>query len=145
VYGPRTFFEAGGGLGGGLVSTAGDYARFGQMLLNGGELDGVRIVSRKTVEYMTSDHSEGIKITMPQWESGYGWGLGVVVRTEDKGLPALHSDGSYFWFGYAGTQWIADPDENLQILCFTNFIPGFPQLERSYWLDCERIVYQALE
>src|SRR5262249_54484676 len=86
VTGQRTFFAAGGDEGG-LLSTAGDYARFGQMLLNGGELEGVRILGRKTVEYMTADHSEGMII--PTRGPGFGWGIGVVGHHSNAGLPVM--------------------------------------------------------
>src|SRR5438552_9994819 len=69
VRGPKTFFGAGGDAGG-LLSTAGDYARFGQMLLNGGELDGVRILGRQTVELMTSYHPAGMQL--PGRGPGFG-------------------------------------------------------------------------
>jgi len=140
VRGDVTFFEAGGGIGGGVVSTAGDYSRFGQMLLNGGELEGVRLLGRKTVEYMTADHSEGMSITLPG--PGYGWGMGVAVRHGRDGVPALPSTGSYTWNGYAGTHWLADPVEDLQIICFTQVTTT--SQDRPYWADCERIVYQSL-
>ena len=138
--GPVSFFEGGGGIGGGVVSTAGDYARFGQMLLNGGELEGVRLLGRKTVQFMTSDHTQDIPVTVPG--PGYGWGMGVAVRNDKNAPPALHSKGSYSWNGYGGTHWIADPVEDLQIICFTQFTSSY--MERPYWQDCERIVYQAL-
>ena len=142
LSGTGTLFEAGGALGGGLASTAYDYARFGQMMLNGGELDGVRLVGRRTVEYMTSDHSEGQPVSLPG--PGYGWGLGVAVRHGRDGVPAMHSKGSYFWEGYAGTHWIADPVEDLQIICFTNRIGGRSPDEVAFWPECERVVYQSL-
>jgi CubicO group peptidase (beta-lactamase class C family) len=141
VTGPRTFFGAGGDQGG-VLGTIGDYARFGQMLLNGGELDGIRIVGRKTVEYMTSDHSEGM--ILPARGPGFGWGLGVVVRHGKGGLPVLRSTGSYGWAGAAGTQYLADPTEGLLLVCFTQIMGKQMMPGCTYWEEFERIVYQSL-
>ena len=93
----------------GLVSTAADYLRFAQMLLNGGELEGVRILSRKTVEYMTSDHLGAIRGPGP----GYGFGLGFAVR-HANGLSSTNgSAGDYNWAGLGGTYFWVDPKERL--------------------------------
>jgi CubicO group peptidase (beta-lactamase class C family) len=110
-------FEAGGQ---GLTSTVRDYARFLQMMLNGGELDGVRILGRKTVELMTMDHI-GDRIDhgalfMPG--QSHGFGLGFAVRTEGPRATALFnpmigSVGEYYWAGYAGTYFWVDPKEEL--------------------------------
>ncbi|MEM1316351.1 MAG: serine hydrolase domain-containing protein, partial [Pseudomonadota bacterium] len=97
---PRVF-ESGGG---GLVSTVHDYARFAQMLLNGGEYEGARLLSPKTVAYMTADHMTGRgkgKYYLPG--AGYGFGLGFGVRLEDGTAPAMGSTGEYYWGGAAGT------------------------------------------
>jgi CubicO group peptidase (beta-lactamase class C family) len=99
--------------GGGLVSTADDYLRFAQMMLNGGTLDGVRIVSRKTIEYMTSDHLAGVKGPAYLPGPGYGFGLGVAVRTATGESPLIGSVGDYYWGGYAGTYFWVDPKEQL--------------------------------
>jgi len=141
VRGPKTFFGAGGDQGG-VLSTAGDYARFGQMLLNGGELDGVRIVGRKTVEYMTSDHSEGM--VLPMRGPGFGWGIGVVVRHSATGLPAMRSVGARGWAGAAGTQYLGDPKEGLLLVCFTQVMGRLMMPGNTYWEEFERIVYQSL-
>ncbi len=108
---PRRF-ESGGG---GLVSTAGDYLRFAQMLLNGGELDGVRLLSPRTVAWMTADHlGPGVARGVDYLPGpGYGFGLGFGVR-EAAGLSPLHgSAGDYFWGGAAGTYFWIDPREQL--------------------------------
>jgi CubicO group peptidase (beta-lactamase class C family) len=99
-------YEAGGQ---GTVSTALDYARFSQMLLNRGRLDGVRLLSRKTVEQMTADHLG--KLDGPQ--PGYGFGLGFAVRREAglAGWPG--SAGDYYWGGLGGTYFWIDPKEDL--------------------------------
>ena len=97
--------------GGGLAGTAHDYMRFAQMLLNGGELEGARILSPKTVELMTTDHL-GDRPT--GWLSpGWGFGLGFTVRKEAglDGMPG--SVGEYYWFGVAGTSFWIDPVEEL--------------------------------
>ncbi|HEY7268408.1 MAG TPA: serine hydrolase, partial [Dehalococcoidia bacterium] len=135
------FFAAGGDEGG-LLSTAGDYARFGQMLLNGGELDGVRILGRKTVEYMTADHSEGMVI--PTRGPGFGWGIGVVGHHSNAGLPVMRSIGAYGWSGAAGTNYFGDPKEGLLLVCFTQVLNRLMMPGNTYWEEMERIVYQAL-
>ena len=104
-----------GGAGG--VSTAGDYLRFCQAMLDGGQLDGTRIVSRTTVRLMTSDHL-GSAIATPVSPGqlllgtpGYTFGLGFLVRQGD-GVAAVHgSAGEFMWAGYAGTYFWADPKE----------------------------------
>lgn len=99
--------------GGGLVSTADDYLRFAQMMLNGGTLDGARIVSRKTIEYMTSDHLAGVRGPAYLPGPGHGFGLGVAVRTATGESPLIGSVGDYYWGGYAGTYFWVDPKESL--------------------------------
>ena len=141
VRGPKVLFAAGGDEGG-VLSTVADYARFGQMLLNGGELDGVRLVGRKTVELMTSDHSEGV--LMPSRGPGFGWGLGVAMRNGAGGLPTMRSLGAYGWSGAAGTQYLADPKEGLLLVCFTQVMNHLAMPDNTYWEEFERIVYQSL-
>src|SRR5688572_26691553 len=111
------------GGGGGMVSSAADYARFCQMLLNGGELDGMRLLSRQSVASMTSNHlPSSIRYTPhgtllgasgPLPEMGQGWGLGFVVRTEAGKNPWPGSVGSYYWNGATGTGFWVDPREQL--------------------------------
>ena len=103
-------FESGGG---GLVSTAMDYARFLQMLLAGGTLDGVRLLSRKTVEYMTADHLGGIPGAPDLLIPGYGFGLGFAVRLQPGIAQVPGSTGQYYWGGLAGTTFWVDPAEEL--------------------------------
>jgi CubicO group peptidase (beta-lactamase class C family) len=106
-------FESGGG---GLVSTAADYARFLQMLLNGGELEGVRLLGRKSVELMTTNRL-GAEIKTGGWSyypgPGYGFGLGFAVRTALGVAPQIGSRGDYFVEGLYGTFAFADPAEQL--------------------------------
>ncbi|HEX7927030.1 MAG TPA: serine hydrolase [bacterium] len=104
-------FEMGGG---GLVSTAADYIRFAQMLLNGGELAGERLLGRKTVEWMTADHLEGIdkgREYLPG--AGVGFGLGFAVRTAPGHSTLPGSIGEFYWSGIAGTHFWCDPREQL--------------------------------
>tara|TARA_R100000005_G_scaffold43494_1_gene20592 strand:- start:8528 stop:9979 length:1452 start_codon:yes stop_codon:yes gene_type:complete len=116
VFDPRKsrVFETGGG---GLVSTSRDYARFMQMLLNRGELDGVRILSPFTVDYMLTDQLGSIgpgKYYLPG--QGYGFGLGVAVRKEVGASPLMGSVGDFFWGGAAGTYMAGDPQEDMFLI-----------------------------
>jgi len=109
-------FESGGG---GLVSTIEDYARFLQMLYLGGALDGVRILGRKTIAFMASDHlGPGVKIgTEFLLPPGHGFGLGFAVRRENGMAPTPGTPGEYFWGGLAGTAfWIAPGEELIALL-----------------------------
>jgi len=141
VIGPRNWFGAGGDRGG-ILTTVADYARFAQMLLNGGELDGVRILGRKTVELMTSSHTGPIPI--PMLGRGFGFGMGVGVRTGIDALPHLRSVGTYGWGGAAGTGYFADPKEDLFVIYFTQRMGGALIPGGSYAMDMERLVYQSL-
>ena len=104
---PHTYFSGAGG----LVSTARDYFRFQQMMLNGGELDGTRILSRKTVEMMTANHTgdKGIWLAGP----GYGFGLGYAVVTDLGPAATPRSEGSFYWSGAFGTIFWVDPVEEV--------------------------------
>ena len=141
VTGPRTYFEAGGGAGG-VLSTAADYARFAQMLLNGGELDGVRILGRKTVELMTSSHT-GDMVLIPIPGPGFGFGMGVGVY-KGGGIPIMRSVGTFGWSGMAGTTYFADPKEDLVGVCFTQVFMHEVMIDNLYQEEFERLVYQAL-
>jgi CubicO group peptidase (beta-lactamase class C family) len=106
-------FESGGA---GLVSTAADYARFMRMLAEGGALDGARVLGRKTVAWMTADHlgdRPRMDVALPP---GYGFGLGVAVRTAAGLAPDPGSMGSYGWSGGDGTIFFIDPAESLWAL-----------------------------
>jgi CubicO group peptidase (beta-lactamase class C family) len=138
--------------GGGMVSTAPDYLRLAQMLLNGGELDGVRILSRKTVALMTSDHlpahvrfSAGTRAqfeeSSPTPEFGQGFGLGFCMRKEAGRNPLPGSVGEFYWSGVYGTHFWVDPQERLVgvlMLCA-------PDLRRHYRALMRQLVYQALD
>jgi CubicO group peptidase (beta-lactamase class C family) len=126
--------------GAGLMSTAHDYARFAQMLLNGGELDGARILGRKTIEMMTVDHlEEGMPTGFLQ--PGWGFGLGFTVKNEmgPDGMP--DSVGSYSWIGIQGTSFWVDPVENLIGVFMVQIRPNRDILFRQQF---RRLVYQAL-
>jgi CubicO group peptidase (beta-lactamase class C family) len=140
VLGPRTYFEAGGG-GGGVLTTAADYSRFAQMLLNGGELDGARILSRKSVEIMTSNHTGNMVLPLGQPGMGFGMGVGVYMG---GGVPAYRSVGTFGWSGAAGTNFFADPKEELICIIFTQVFMHEVMGNNTYTEDFERLVYQSL-
>ncbi|MGQ0526045.1 MAG: serine hydrolase domain-containing protein [Betaproteobacteria bacterium] len=136
-------FDCGGGC---AVSSAGDYLRFAQMLLDGGEWNGVRILGRKTVEYMTSDHiAPGIDVTrLNEWPNlhGYGFGLGVAVR-RGAGLGGMPSSaGEFHWAGSTGTYFWVDPAERLAVV-FMAHAPGTIRYYHRQLLHA--LVLQALE
>jgi CubicO group peptidase (beta-lactamase class C family) len=95
--------------GGGLMSTAMDYARFLQCLRNRGELDGVRLLSPHTVDFMTADHLGHIPSDDPMLPPGHSFGLGFAVRTQLGLSPVPGSVGLYYWTGIAGTVFFVDP------------------------------------
>ncbi len=141
VLGPKVFFGVGGDAGG-VLSTVGDYARFGQMLLNGGELDGTRILGRKTIDLMKGNHTGDMVI--PMTGPGFHWGLGVSTY-HGRGIPPLMiSPGSFFWGGAAGTTFRADPVEDLLTVCFTQVLQHDMMPGNTYQEDFRRLVYQAL-
>ncbi|MEO7053477.1 MAG: serine hydrolase domain-containing protein [Rhizomicrobium sp.] len=149
TYAQPPLLESGGG---GLAGTAKDYLRFCRMLLNGGELDGARLLSPKTVALMTMNHLPGgrtmtemMPVTTAFSESGYagvGYGLGVGV-TQDvatTGLPG--TAGEYSWGGAAGTYFFNDPKEDLAVVFMTQvlFAPDRIKLRR----DLRALVYGAM-
>jgi CubicO group peptidase (beta-lactamase class C family) len=129
--------------GAGAVSTASDYLRFAQMLLNGGQLDGVRILSRTTVALMTADHL-GARIAPGQLaviNPGYTFGLGFAVR-QGPGIAALPgSAGEFTWGGYAGTYFWVDPKEEL-VAVYMSQAPG--PLRTYYRSLVKQLVYAAI-
>jgi CubicO group peptidase (beta-lactamase class C family) len=131
-------FESGGG---GLVSTAADYARFLQMMLNNGTLDGERFVSRKTIELMTADHLGPITGAPELLLPGYGFGLGVAVRLHAGIATIPGSVGQYFWGGLAGTTFWVDPAEQLFAIMLIQ-APG----QRDYFRNLFRaLVYASFD
>ena len=135
----KPVMESGGG---GLVSTTMDYARFAQMLLSGGTLDGTRIIGRKTLQLMASNHlGPNVKVDSPLMSPGHGFGLGFCVRTAAGIAPFPGSVGQFFRSGMAGTFFFIDPAEDL----FTVFMmqgPGQRTQIRNLLRD---LVYAAVE
>jgi CubicO group peptidase (beta-lactamase class C family) len=134
--------------GGGLVSTAADYLRFCRMLLDGGTLDGVRLLSPKTVELMTANHLPGGK-ELPDLsvslfsEAGYagvGFGLGFAVTMNPARGLIPGSEGDFSWGGMAGTYFWIDPREQLIVIFMTQLIPSTTYPVRR---DLRTLVYSA--
>jgi CubicO group peptidase (beta-lactamase class C family) len=135
----KPVMESGGG---GLVSTTMDYARFCQMLLNGGVLDGNRLIGRKTLQLMASDHlGPRVKVDSLLMPAGHGFGLGFAVRTDQGMAPFPGSVGQFFWSGMAGTFFWIDPAEDM----FAVFMMQGPG-QREYIRSVLRsLVYAAVE
>jgi len=134
--------------GGGMVSTAEDYLRFAQMLLNGGELDGVRILAPATVELMTTNHLAPSLITGEfsigpvTIRPGLGWGYDCAVYTDPLEADEVVGKGTFFWLGAADTWFWVDPTNDLIFVGMTQrrIGPGEPNLEAL----SQPVVYQAL-
>ena len=133
--------------GGGLVSTMADYLRFTRMLMNGGTLDGVRLLSRKTVSLMTRNHLPPVLLpyavnpVKPQLGYGYGLGFGVLMNPAES--EQLATEGTYHWNGAASTSWWNDPAEGLTGILMTqvlnaDFVPPFGPTFKT-------LVYQAID
>jgi CubicO group peptidase (beta-lactamase class C family) len=137
--------------GGGLVSTAADYSRFCQMLVNGGELNGTRLLSPKTLAVMTSDQLppnasrvgilEATQDLSPLQELGQSFGLGFAVRTDVGHTAVPGSVGDYFWAGAGGTYFWVDPQEKVYAIMLTQmaFMPS-----GRYRRAMRELVYGAL-
>jgi len=142
---PAQLFSGGGG----LIGTIGDYARFCQMLMNGGELDGVRLLGRKSVEYMRLNHlpdnRDMAAMGQPVWsESNYegiGFGLGFAVVIDPVKAQIITSPGEYHWGGAASTFFWLDPLEDLYTVFFTQLLPSSTYPIRR---ELRTRVYQAL-
>jgi len=130
---PKEYFSGGAG----LVSTAADYIRFAQMLLNGGEFEGVRYLSPKTIELMTTSHTSDI----PGGQGGLGtdFGLGFSIVTNLGESQAIGSEGRYGWSGIYGTNFWVDPKEKLIGLVLVQRYPGSPVASTF-----QTLVYQAV-
>ena len=140
VHGPRRLFGGGGG----LLSTAPDYARFLQMLLNGGELDGKRILSPASVRLMTENHV-GARYALGEGEPGMGFGLGFEVKLEPQvrgyKVPMLASVGAFSWGGAAYTGFWVDPQQSLVAVFMAQLRPyRQDRLDRHFG----NIVHQAI-
>ena len=137
--------------GGGAVSTAGDYLRFSQMLLDGGALGGTRLLSPKTVAHMACDHlppdvqygetaRPRFGALAPVPERGYGFGLGFAVRKEAARSPVPGAAGEYFWGGVTGTCFWIDPAERLIAVLMLQA----PEQRLHYRYLTRALVYAAL-
>ena len=132
VDGPRKCFSGGAG----LLSTAGDYARFLQMLLNGGELEGMRLLSPKTVELATSNH---IGTLFNEGKTGFGLGFEIVEHVGRSGRPG--SEGGFSWGGAYYTTYWADPQEQIVAVFMSQLLPsGELDLEDKF----RALVYQSV-
>lgn len=133
--------------GAGAVSTAADYLRFGQAMLNGGQVDGQRVLSRSTVALMASDHL-GTRIAQPTQPGellmgvpGYTFGLGFMVRQGAGVAGVPGSQGEFMWAGYAGTFFWIDPKEELVVVYMTQ-APS--PIRAMYRRLIKQLVYQAI-
>jgi CubicO group peptidase (beta-lactamase class C family) len=131
-------FEAGGS---GLVSSMHDTFRFMRMMANGGELEGIRLLSPNTVRWMTSDHLGNIPRGSHYLPGeGYGFGLGFAVRLSDGGAPVSGTAGDFYWCGLAGTYAWCDPARNLIGL----WMMQAPGARHRYWALARNMSYAAL-
>lgn len=131
--GPQKLFSGGGG----LVSTAQDYARFAQMLLNGGKLGDAQLLSCKTVELMISNQIG----ELGYWSQGYGFGYGVYINRGAAYSGQPGSVGTYGWSGYYSTYFWIDPKEDVVAVLMTQVAPWISFLEFEF----PAMIYQALE
>ena len=135
--------------GGGLVGSARDYHRFTQMLLRGGEIDGIRLLGARTVAYMAANHLPGHrdleqfgrKLFAETSYDGVGFGLGFSVTDDPVASKVLGSTGEYGWGGAASTAFWVDPAEELTALFFTQLVPSSTHAIRP---ELKALVYQAL-
>ena len=131
----KTYFSGGAG----LTSTASDYARFANMLLGGGALDGVRLLGPKTIELMTISHTSELTPPLQLLGPGVNFGLGFRVVTDLASTQTLGSDGLYGWSGIYGTNFWVDPKEKLVAVMMVQKYPG-PTVATTF----QPMVYQAL-
>jgi CubicO group peptidase (beta-lactamase class C family) len=122
-----------------LASTAIDYAQFCQMLLNGGELNGVRIISPKSIELMSSDTLGDLPIYGGPVVPGYGFGLTVAVNRGPEKTASIGTKGEYYWEGAASSIFFVDPKEKLFTVYMIQDRRGV-QISREY----KRMVYSTL-
>ena len=140
---PRKLYSGGGG----LVSTVADYMRFAEMIRRKGEIDGVRLLGRKTVEYMTTNHLPGDMAAMGQprfSESSYegiGFGLGFSVMLDPAKAAIIGSPGEVAWGGAASTGFWIDPQEEMTVLLLTQLMPSSTYPLRR---DLKVLTYQAI-
>jgi CubicO group peptidase (beta-lactamase class C family) len=137
------------GGGGGLISTAHDYDRFTRMLLSGGELDGARILSPRTLAYMTKNHLPGgamlTALARGQFAetnyNGMGFGLGFGVLVDPVALKVPASPGEFTWGGAASTAFWVDPVEQITAAFYTQLLPSSTYPIRS---ELRQLVYTSL-
>jgi CubicO group peptidase (beta-lactamase class C family) len=135
VAGPRKSFSGGAG----VVSTASDYARFLQMLLNGGELDGVRLLGPKSVELMTSNH---VGTLYQDGRFGFGFGFEIVEHVGRSGRPG--SVGEFGWGGAYYTKFWVDPVEKVVAVFMTQLLPsGGPALQDQFRVLVNQAIVQS--
>jgi len=132
--------------GAGAVGTAGDYLRYCQAMLNGGSLEGARILSPTTVRLMTADHLAGINTTVNPGNlllgsTGYTFGLGFLVRQGDGNAGVAGSAGEFTWAGYAGTYFWAEPKDQI---CAVYMTQAPSPLRASYRRLMKNLVSQAI-
>ena len=127
--------------GGGLLGTITDYGRFLLMLINGGHLDGVRLLGRKTVEAMTTDHLLGLPRGVDLLPPDHGFGLGFAVKTHLGGGVEPGSVGSYGWSGSAGTAFFVDPAEQMFAILMTQAPGQFDEARELF----RQLVYAAVD
>lgn len=134
-------YESGGG---GLLSTIGDYSRFAQALARGGELDGVRILSQKTIQLMGTNHlgPQQLKDFNGPQRSGYGYGLGVRVMMDPADGGINGSIGEFGWAGLGGSWVLIDPKEQLSVVYMQQMLPG---LEPYIHPRLRAVIYGAME
>jgi CubicO group peptidase (beta-lactamase class C family) len=139
-YQPGTLFESGGA---GLLSTLSDYSTFAHMLANGGELDGVRILGRKTVELMSTNHLTSDQLSFYNWDylAGYGYGLGVRTMKSPPAGGSNSSIGEFGWSGLAGTWVLIDPKEKLSAVYMQQMMPN---LEAYHQPRLRNVIYGSL-
>lgn len=130
--------------GGGLVSSARDYARFCQFLLNRGELDGQRLLGPRTLDFMLQDHLDGLPLasagSRALLPAGHGFGLGLAVQTRSGGMAAPGSVGTCFWGGLAGTSFFIDPALGLYAVLMLQA----PNQREEYRILLRNLVYAAV-
>ena len=126
--------------GGGLYSTTGDYVRFAQMLANGGQLNGTRILGRKTVELMMVNHLNNLARQTLPWSESDGFGLGGSVRIDLAKGHRLGSVGTFGWSGAATTYVSIDPKERTVVLAFTQYMP----MDSRMYDEFSNLFYQSL-
>mgnify|MGYP001814955047 FL=1 len=145
-YAKRSFYSGGGG----LVSTVGDYYRFANMLLQGGAVDGVRVIGRRTLDLMTANHLPG-GVDMTQFATGsfseaayegVGFGLGFAMTLDPVSNGHPSSPGCFYWGGLASTLFWVDPAEELVVVFATQLMPSRTFNFRG---QLENIIYAALK